>query len=94
VHAFPDAAIPVVQLSINANKPLDYHLELGAKLAAMRRRGVLIVAGGSIVHNLDGMDWKLADEGDGDMSLRKTPVKVSASPLASTPLVAMNQVTG
>ena len=31
VHAFPDAPIPVVQLSINADKPLDYHLELGAK---------------------------------------------------------------
>ena len=63
VHAFPDASIPVVQLSINANKPLDYHLELGAKLAALRRRGVLIVASGNIVHNLGGMDWKLTDDG-------------------------------
>src|SRR3546814_15080843 len=32
VHAFPDADIPVVQLSINAQKPPDYHLELGARL--------------------------------------------------------------
>jgi 4,5-DOPA dioxygenase extradiol len=63
VHAFPDASIPVVQLSINASKPLDYHLELGAKLAALRRRGVLIVASGNIVHNLGGMDWKLTDDG-------------------------------
>ena len=63
VHAFPDASIPVVQLSINANKPLDYHLDLGAKLAALRRRGVLIVASGNIVHNLGGMDWKLTDDG-------------------------------
>ena len=39
VHAFPDASIPVVQLSINADKPLDYHLELGAKLAPLRERG-------------------------------------------------------
>ena len=44
VHAFPDASIPVVQLSINADKPLDYHLQLGAKLAPLRKRGVLIVA--------------------------------------------------
>ncbi|MCA2218857.1 4,5-DOPA dioxygenase extradiol [Jidongwangia harbinensis] len=63
VHAFPDASIPVVQLSINASKPLDYHLELGAKLAALRQRGVLIVASGNIVHNLGGMNWKLTDDG-------------------------------
>ncbi len=62
-HAFPDASIPVVQLSINAYKPLDYHLDLGARLAALRNRGVIIVGSGNIVHNLAAINWRLGDAG-------------------------------
>lgn len=57
VHLFPEADIPVVQLSINENEPAAFHYELGEKLSSLRDEGVLLIGSGNVVHNLHSYAW-------------------------------------
>ncbi len=56
-HLYPDADVPVIQMSLDHTKPAKYHFELARELATLRRKGVLIVGSGNIVHNLSKVAW-------------------------------------
>jgi 4,5-DOPA dioxygenase extradiol len=56
-HLYPDADIPVIQMSIDYTKSGQYHFELAQKLSALRTKGVLIVGSGNIIHNLRLVDF-------------------------------------
>ncbi|MEO6047059.1 MAG: 4,5-DOPA dioxygenase extradiol [Candidatus Kapaibacterium sp.] len=57
-NIYPDADIPVVQLSLDRTKPAAWHYEMAKDLAALRKRGVLILGSGNMVHNLRVIDWR------------------------------------
>jgi 4,5-DOPA dioxygenase extradiol len=60
-HIFPEATIPVVQLSINRTQPPSFHYEIGKLLAPLRDDGILLLTSGNLVHNLQTYDWDRSD---------------------------------
>lgn len=61
-HLYPNADIPVVQLSLDYRQGPQYHYELAKELAALRRKGVLIIGSGNMVHNLRMVSWQHLDK--------------------------------
>ena len=56
-HVFPDADVPVVQLSIDETQPPRFHYEVGKLLQPLRDEGVLVIGSGNIIHNLHSYAW-------------------------------------
>lgn len=56
-HMYPNADIPVLQLSIDYSKPPQYHYDLARQLKDLRKKGVLIIGSGNMVHNLRMVAW-------------------------------------
>ncbi|WP_438861669.1 4,5-DOPA dioxygenase extradiol [Flavobacterium maritimum] len=63
-HMYPNADIPVLQLSIDYNKPPQYHFDLAKQLKALRKKGVLIIGSGNMVHNLRMVAWDKLQESE------------------------------
>lgn len=61
-HLYPNADIPVIQMSIDYSKPARYHYELAQELNSLRNKGVLIIGSGNMVHNLRMVAWKKLNE--------------------------------
>ena len=60
---FPDADVPVLELSIDYHRPGDWHYSLGRELRELRKKGVLIIGSGNMVHNLGKVDFKMKNTG-------------------------------
>ena len=61
-HVYPQAHIPVLQLSIDVNMSFAEHYALAQELKQLRRKGILVIGSGNMVHNLGMVDWKRLDE--------------------------------
>jgi 4,5-DOPA dioxygenase extradiol len=61
-HLYPDADIPVIQLSLDYLQSPQYHYDLSKELSSLRRKGVLIIGSGNMVHNLGMVSWDKMEE--------------------------------
>src|SRR5690606_19696799 len=71
---YPKATIPVLQLSIDYNRPPQYHYDLANELTALRKKGVLILASGNMIHNLRLVDFSKINGGGYDWAYEMNTV--------------------
>ncbi|TCD11754.1 4,5-DOPA dioxygenase extradiol [Pedobacter frigidisoli] len=65
-HMYPDANIPVLQLSIDYTKSPEQHYEIAKEIYALRKKGVLVLGSGNMVHNLRMLSWEMINGGGYD----------------------------
>ena len=70
VHVFPEAEVPVVQLSINEAEPAQFHYDMAKKLRRLRDEGILVIGSGNLVHNLHTYAWGKRNVEPFDWALR------------------------
>lgn len=56
-HLYPNADVPIIQMSLDYTKPAKYHFELAQELSQLRQKGILIIGSGNMVHNLGKVAW-------------------------------------
>jgi len=61
-HLYPEADVPVIQLSIDYSQSAQYHYDLAKELSSLRKKGVLIIGSGNMVHNLRLVGWERINE--------------------------------
>ena len=63
-HLYPNADIPIVQLSLDYNQNAQYHFDLAKQLATLRSKGILVIGSGNMVHNLSMVAWDKLNDPD------------------------------
>ena len=92
-HVFPDADIPIVQLSIDERQPPQLHYKIGKSLALLRKEGILVIGSGNIVHNLHAYAWGNSKVGPFDWAVRfENYVREQLQNGNDAPLIAYNQL--
>ncbi|MBI1210055.1 MAG: 4,5-DOPA dioxygenase extradiol [Alphaproteobacteria bacterium] len=91
IAMYPQADVPVVQLSLDMTKPASYHYEVGQALKPLRDEGVLILGSGNIVHNLRLFDWRTPQQLDWAVRFDAT-VKQRIAAAAHQDLIAFERL--